>query len=103
MGESPSSRGFWSAPRDIPHRRGNIHPDLTLEGVTSSFVKMRDVVMVKWILTPLIAMVAVAGVGGSGDGQSPTAPTGVGLDPVLGVMLARAIQDEYRAETHRDE
>jgi hypothetical protein len=55
--------------------------------------------MVKWILTSLIAMVAVAGVGGCGDGQSPTAPAGVGLDPALGVMLTRAIQDEYRAET----
>jgi hypothetical protein len=55
--------------------------------------------MMKPIITMLIATVAVAGIAGCGDGQSPTAPARVASDPTLGAVLARAIQDEYRAET----
>lgn len=55
--------------------------------------------MVKWFIAMLTAGVAVVGTNGCGDGQSPTAPTGLALDPALRAVLGRAIQDEYRAET----
>lgn len=55
--------------------------------------------MVKWIITMVIATVAVTGTTGCSDSPSPTAPTAITLEPVLGAMLSQAIQDEYRAET----
>ena len=54
--------------------------------------------MTKGRILMVAAMVAVVGGIGCSDSQLPTAPTGVAPDPALGAMLARAIQDEYRAE-----
>jgi len=56
-------------------------------------------VMLKWIMSMSMAVMAVGGTAGCDNSQLPTAPTGVGFDSALGATLARAIQDEYRAET----
>ena len=54
--------------------------------------------MMKGRILWLVATMTVIGGVGCSDSQLPTAPTGVATGPALGVILARAIQDEYRAE-----